>query len=284
MKIGNLECYGVIYKITNKVNGKVYIGQTSKSGGFKKRYDYGGDGIIRVYKYHKNHKKYNKTHNEHLLNSMNKHGIENFEVNEIFDIAFSKQELDAKEKSWIAIYNSIDRRYGYNFCDGGSNGKPTREVIEKNRLSKIGKNLKSENPNSRTVICLTTNKIFGSTIEGAEYYNINRTAISQACTGKRTHAGYLKDKTKLIWMYYDEYLKNKIEVEKRLKSDYTYKKRNSRKVICITTNKVFNKIKDAANYYNISNSANITSCCKGKLNYCGRLEDGTKLKWEYYKG
>lgn len=85
-------------------------------------------------------------------------------------------------------------------------------------------------------------------------------------------------------MYYDEYLKNKIEVEKRLKSDYTYKKRNSRKVICITTNKVFNKIKDAANYYNISNSANITSCCKGKLNYCGRLEDGTKLKWEYYKG
>lgn len=131
MKIGNLECYGVIYKITNKVNGKVYVGQTSKSGGFKKRYDYGGDGIIRVYKYHKNHKKYNKTHNEHLLNSMNKHGIENFEVNEIFDIAFSKQELDAKEKSWIAIYNSIDRRYGYNFCDGGSNGKPTREVIEK---------------------------------------------------------------------------------------------------------------------------------------------------------
>ena len=53
MKIGNLECYGVIYKITNKVNGKVYVGQTSKSGGFKKRYDYGGDGIIRVYKYHK---------------------------------------------------------------------------------------------------------------------------------------------------------------------------------------------------------------------------------------
>ena len=36
MKIGNLEVYGVIYKITNKINRKIYIGQTIE--GFKKRY------------------------------------------------------------------------------------------------------------------------------------------------------------------------------------------------------------------------------------------------------
>lgn len=50
MKIGNLEVYGVIYKITNKVNNKVYIGQTVL--GFKKRYG--------------NTNWWDKTHNEHL--------------------------------------------------------------------------------------------------------------------------------------------------------------------------------------------------------------------------
>ena len=34
-KIGNLEVYGVIYKITNKVNSKCYIGQTTD---YKRRF------------------------------------------------------------------------------------------------------------------------------------------------------------------------------------------------------------------------------------------------------
>ena len=29
MIINNLEVYGIIYKVTNSVNGKVYIGQTT---------------------------------------------------------------------------------------------------------------------------------------------------------------------------------------------------------------------------------------------------------------
>ncbi len=38
MMLGNILIYGVIYKITNLVNGKIYIGQTIQ--GFKKRYSF----------------------------------------------------------------------------------------------------------------------------------------------------------------------------------------------------------------------------------------------------
>ena len=57
MKINNLEVYGVIYKITNKVNNKVYIGQTTRC--FNKRYDSKGVGVERVYNYHTKNKKLN---------------------------------------------------------------------------------------------------------------------------------------------------------------------------------------------------------------------------------
>lgn len=106
MKIGNLEVYGVIYKITNKKNGKVYIGQTVL--GFKKRYN--------------NTNWWEKTHNEHLKSSITKYGIESFEVAEIFDFAFSKKELDIKEISYITMYKSNNRNFGYNKKDGGTNG------------------------------------------------------------------------------------------------------------------------------------------------------------------
>ena len=106
MKIGNLEVYGVIYKITNKVNGKVYVGQTTM--GFNKRYD--------------NTNWWEKTHNEHLKSSVEKYGVENFKVNKTFDFAFSKEELDIKEISYIIMYKSNDREFGYNKKDGGANG------------------------------------------------------------------------------------------------------------------------------------------------------------------
>jgi hypothetical protein len=97
MKIGNLEIYGVIYKIKNKINDKYYIGQTADKRGFNGRYHCTGVGIERVYNYHSKRRYDNTFYNEHLLRSMEKYGLEEFEVTEIVDIAFSKEELDIKE-------------------------------------------------------------------------------------------------------------------------------------------------------------------------------------------
>ena len=44
VKIGNLEVHGIIYKIENLVNHKVYIGQTTQ--GFNKRYNYSGKDTL----------------------------------------------------------------------------------------------------------------------------------------------------------------------------------------------------------------------------------------------
>lgn len=116
MNIGNLEVYGIIYRIRNKINNKVYIGQTIS--GFDKRYSAKGKDSVKLYNYYKVRKDIMSC-NIHLLNSIKKYGTENFEVTKIFDIAFSKAELNIKEKCWINIYNSDDYNYGYNNREGG---------------------------------------------------------------------------------------------------------------------------------------------------------------------
>lgn len=54
----------------------------------------------------------------------------------------------------------------------------------------------------------------------------------------------------------------------------------SKEVICINTKEVFGSGLEASRHYNIDSSA-IIKCCRGKRNFCGKLDDGTKLKWMY---
>jgi group I intron endonuclease len=119
---------GIIYKITNKLNGKVYIGQTIQS--FKRR--------IRS---HKSHLHCQKHHNELLQKAYNKYGWEAFEaeVIEICDI----EDIDAREKFWIDRYNATDRDFGYNFESGGNKLKKHSPLtIKKFILSSRGGNNK----------------------------------------------------------------------------------------------------------------------------------------------
>lgn len=113
----NLEVYGIIYLIRNKVSGKYYVGQTQKEKGFNGRYKPSGEGIERVYKHHKSRKEHNRDYNSHLLNSIEKYGFEAFEVKECIDVAFSREELNIKEKAYIKLYDSF--KNGYNDTEGG---------------------------------------------------------------------------------------------------------------------------------------------------------------------
>lgn len=110
--------YGLIYKIKNNINGKVYIGQTTRN--FEERYC--GD----VSKY---------THNEHLKRSIEKYGIENFEINKEFALANSQEELDSLEKRFILEFKAYDYKTGYNKDFGGNGGVPTAETKAKMKSS-----------------------------------------------------------------------------------------------------------------------------------------------------
>ena len=82
------------------------------------------------------------------------------------------------------------------------------------------------------------------------------------------------------FIWYDVFEKmNEKDVENFLNR---CKNQHYKKVICLTTNKVFDTIKDAAREYNIKSPVGITHCCRGESEYSGKLYDGTKLKWKYY--
>ncbi len=62
----------------------------------------------------------------------------------------------------------------------------------------------------KKVICLTTGEIFGYIRDASEKYKINSSNISTTCGGKAKSAGkHPITGEKLIWMYYDEYIKTK---------------------------------------------------------------------------
>lgn len=131
----------------------------------------------------------------------------------------------------------------------------------------------------KKVVCITTGEIFDTLTKGTERYGIvNTTSITRACTGKNKYAGKLPDGTPLQWMYYDEYKK---KIERGEECELLEFDTNTRRVICLTTGKIFNSLTMGANEYNIKCMSGITSVCKGKKKSCGKY-NGVPLKWMYY--
>ncbi len=104
-----------IYKITNKINGKSYIGLTTQ-------------GIIRRWSEHKY--RFNLGERDHRLYlAMRKYGIENFEY-EVLETVKDKNMLSVLEAQYIKKFDSF--KNGYNMTDGGEFvSEETREKLSK---------------------------------------------------------------------------------------------------------------------------------------------------------
>ena len=87
-----------IYKTTNQINGKIYIGLTTMNEEESKWYFGSGDSIKKA---------------------LEKHGVENFKK-EILESGFStKEDLAEAEIKWITHFKSTTRGIGYNLSPGG---------------------------------------------------------------------------------------------------------------------------------------------------------------------
>lgn len=90
-----------IYKITNIVNGKVYIGKTNRT-------------IEERFKEHCQKSTINSYEKRPLYSAMKKYGIENFIIEQIEECSLSV--VDEREKYWIEYFGSF--KYGYNATKG----------------------------------------------------------------------------------------------------------------------------------------------------------------------
>ena len=140
-----MKYYGVIYKIINNVNGKIYIGQTVRA--IEERINEHFKETCKNLKYP-------------LQKAIVKYGEENFAV-EIIEKCLTKKILDEREKYWIKFYRFNDHRFVYNIAEGGSgsgSGKDSPNYIsgkycEKRFCKKCGRGLCSENKNGLCIHC-----------------------------------------------------------------------------------------------------------------------------------
>ena len=110
---------GYIYKITNIINNKLYIGQTRKT--IEERFQ--------------THLKNAQKHiNRYLYDAMNKYGYDNFICSLIEECDDSL--LDEREIYWIKFYNTTDKSNGYNMTIGGGGGNTWTNNPHKEETSK----------------------------------------------------------------------------------------------------------------------------------------------------
>lgn len=193
----------IIYRITNKINGKPYIGQTTRTL------------EERIYEH-----RHCKTTT--LGKAIQKYGWENFTV-EILEVCETLEQLNEREKFWIAKYNSIAPN-GYNLTEGGNNGLFSDEVCLKISVANTGKKRSAETckrisesktgtkmpektralmsamrkgkpksdearanmklaqaKNRKCVRCIETGEVFSSIRKAAEKYGIDHKNIGRAC-------------------------------------------------------------------------------------------------------
>lgn len=158
-----------VYKHTNRVNGKVYIGLTCQAPERRWQKGAGYAGTL-------------------FGNAIRKYGWDAFEHEVIAD-GLTERDACEMEKRLIAEYKSNDREHGYNLSIGG-------ETTDRITVKSGAENVRAV---SVTRIDPQTGerKVYGAVADAVKEMGINHRGICKACRGvAKTYMGY-------IWEYTD---------------------------------------------------------------------------------
>ena len=161
----------IIYKATNILNDKIYIGQTirSLSSRISSHKRFRRKNSIRSFQYH-----------------IQQIGFDNF-IFEIIHECLSKSELNFYEKFYINEFKANDPKFGYNLTSGGDANYETNDVF-KEFMSNIS-------TCKRPIVVYSSEGVylseFDSINEASRKLNINAKNINRILKGKRkTTKGY----------------------------------------------------------------------------------------------
>jgi len=185
---------GNIYKITNVINKKVYIGQTTKSPEFR-------------FKRHIQNSNYFYSRSK-LSKAIKKYGKNNFKL-EVLCTCFSLDELNYQEQQFIKHYNSITPN-GYNLNSGGKHYTRTKEItnkiVQKNKGKKRSLEQKKNISESHKIPVKVYNPITNHTIIVDSVTNIGKVCKKYGVS-TRTATRKLKNKQSTKSGYFVTYLR-----------------------------------------------------------------------------
>lgn len=160
-----------IYKITNKINGKCYIGQSND--------------IERRWKEHKNSfSNSNASDYESKKNrAFRKYGIENFDFQVLEETCLEK--LNDREIYWICYFNSVEEGYNTSYGKNWFDGDLTYP-LRKNGLARIGENNGTSKFSDGEVVLMRQLYQFKTISEIQDLYKgkASKSAIKQILTGE----------------------------------------------------------------------------------------------------
>lgn len=151
--IDNFPSLPGIYKFTNKINGKIYIGESLVLSDRMNNY--------------KN--SFLKRDDQRIYRAFKKYRLENFSyfLLEVFPIGTEKAVLLEREKFWISFYQTTDKDIGYNICPCGFDNTGIKRSLEWKKM--MSEKMKGKPP----------------AFLGRKHTDLTRKKISEAKKGKR---------------------------------------------------------------------------------------------------
>lgn len=240
-----------IYITTNLINGKKYIGQ--HKGLLNDTYLGSGTTIMKA---------------------IAKYGKENFSK-QIIEVC-TENNVDEREKYWINYYNAVEDDNYYNNQEGGTGGDGWRAChrwMENNPeraqelFQQSGERLKQWVKDHPEIVKENTRRMLEAS---HKYYKDH--------PEERERVLKLMNEGRDKWRqeHQEEY---QAQIKEWVKSGSDA---NSKKIICLTTGKIFSSVSEAARFYN-THQPNISKVLKGIRNFAGKdPETGERLTWAYY--